>query len=86
MSFPGAAKAAQNNRSNIDELIEKVVQPLKKRRGIEAFQATLRDARDRIRNGTLRGIREVEVNLVCSGRVSARLPLKLSNILLTKLR
>lgn len=85
MSFPGAAKAAQNDLLKIDELIEKAVQPLKKRRGIEAFQANLMDARDRIRNGTLREIREVEVNLVCSGRVSARPPLKLSNVILTEL-
>ena len=85
MSLPGAAKAAQNNLSGIDELIEKVIQPLKERRGIEAFQANLMDVKDHIRNGTLRGIREVEVNVVCSGRVSARPPPKLSNVILTKL-
>lgn len=43
------------------------------------------DARDRIRNGTLREIREVEVHLIFSGRVSARPPPKLSNVILTKL-
>ena len=85
MSFPGADKAARNDLPRIDGLIEKVVQPLNKRGGIEAFQANLRDARDRIRNGTLLDFREVEVYLVCSGRVSARLPLKFSNVILTEL-
>ena len=84
-SVPGAAKAAQYNVFKIDELIEKAIQPLEEKRGIEAFQANLMDARDRIRNGTLRAIREVEAMLVCSARVSARPPPKLSNVILTKL-
>ena len=84
-SLPGAAKAAQYNRLKIHELIEKVIQPLSERRGIEAFRPNLMDARNRICNGTLREIREVEANLVCSARVSARPPPKLSNVILTKL-
>ena len=61
---------SQTDLPKIGELIEKIIQPLAQTRGIEAFQASIVDASFRIRGGTLRSIREVEVMLVSSGRVS----------------
>ena len=70
MSLPGAALAAQNNLPRIGELIEKIIRPLEQRKGIEAFQANLADACSGVLVGTLRDIREVEVVLTSTGRVS----------------
>ena len=74
MLLPGAALAAQTDLPKIGELIEEIIQPLAQTRGIEAFQANIVDASSRIRGGTLRSIREVEVMLVSSGRVSEKSP------------
>lgn len=85
MSFPGAALAARTKRPKIGELVERIIWPLKQKNGIEAFQANLANANSGICDGTLREIREVEVVLVSSGRVSDKPPPKLLNLVLTSL-
>lgn len=70
MSFPGAAVAAQSDLFKIGELVERIIRPLQLQKGIEAFHDNLVDASSRICGGTLREVREVEVALVSSGRVS----------------
>lgn len=79
ISFPGAAVAAQTNFPKIGDLVEKIIRPLEQEKGIEAFQALLADASFGICGGALRDIREVEVVLVSSGRVSDKSPPEVSN-------
>ena len=82
---PGAAVAARTNLPRIGELVEKIIRPLEQRKGIEAFHANLADARFGVLGGILRDIREVEVMLVSTGRVSDKPMPKLLNLILTSL-
>ena len=83
--FPGAAVAARTNHPKISERIERIIWPLKQKKGIEAFEANLANAKSDICGGTLREIREVEVVLVSNGRVSDEPPPKILNPVLTSL-
>lgn len=85
MSFPGAAVAARRDLHRICGLVERVIRPLEQKRGIEAFQANLAIARSGIYGGSLRELREVEVVLVSSGRVSGNPAPKPCNPELTSL-
>ncbi len=82
MSYPLVAAVAQTDLLRIDELIENIIRPLTQKKGIEAFQANLENARSGILDGTLRSIRDVEVVLVSTGRVSNTLMSRLSKQML----
>lgn len=85
MSLHSAAVAAGNELPRIGEGMEKIIRPLEQIKGIEAFQANLRDVSVGIIVGILHDIREVEVALVSSGRVSDRPMPILSELVLTSL-
>ncbi len=85
MSFPGAAVASRTDLPRICGLVERVIRPLEQERGIEAFLANLAIAHSGICGGTLRELREVEVVLVSSGRVSGKPAPKSCNPELTSL-
>ncbi len=52
-------------------MIERVTQPLQQKDGIEVFRDIVIDIESRLRKGLLRNPWEVEVALLCNGRVSA---------------
>ena len=60
---------AQNHASNIEELLEKIIDPLRKHDGIKALHAKIELTATELRNGSLRNIREVEVSLIANGKV-----------------
>lgn len=65
------ASYAHIKKANIEEMIEKVTQPLLRRDGIEALQDIVVEIKSRLRKGLLQDPWEVEVALLSNGRVSA---------------
>ncbi len=56
----------------IDDMVQRVTDPLWKERGIEAFRHNMVDAEFKLRSGLLCNPRELEVALLSSGRVSSK--------------
>ena len=69
--LPGALISnAQCREPFVEYMINAIIHPLQQQRGIEAFRDQVSEAEAQLHNGLLLNLREVEVALISSGKVS----------------